>query len=82
MDPIVAATNAVPLQPAQPTNAPGAPEPVAQTANADAAAEGATGTEAQLTDEQLDRYKAVAASFVSQMYLTMWREAQRNSNNG
>ena len=80
MDPIVAATNAVPLQPTQPTNAPGAPEPVAQAA--DAAPGGAEGAEAQLTDEQLERYKAVAASFVSQMYLTMWREAQRNSENG
>ena len=82
MDPIVAATNAVPLQPAQQTNAPGAPEPAAQAANVDAAAEGTTEAEAQLTDQQLERYKAVAASFVSQMYLTMWREAQRNSNNG
>ena len=79
MDPIAAATNAVPLQPNQPT----APQPAADpTANAvTTATEGATGTETQLTPEQQERYRSVASAFVGQMYMTMWREAQRNSGN-
>ena len=42
----------------------------------------ATGAEGAVSDAQLEEYKAVAAGFVSQMYMTLWREAQRNGSNG
>lgn len=77
MDPIAAATGAVPLAPAQPT----APANEATPAANDAPTEGVTGGEAQLSDRDMQRYTAVAAGFVQQMYMTMWREAQRNSGN-
>lgn len=51
------------------------------TPGADPAAPAAQPTDA-LTDAQLEQYKAVAAGFVSQMYMTLWREAQRNSGAG
>ena len=82
MDPIAAATNAVPLQPAQAPQ-PQAPGDVGATDRAGTAAaeaDAGDGAGGQLTDQQLERYKGVAASFVQQMYMTMWREAQRNSS--
>ena len=33
-------------------------------------------------EAQIEEYKAVAAGFVSQMYMTIWREAQRNGSAG
>ena len=81
MDPIAAAMGAVPLQPTEPqprAQGPGGPGAVADEVTI-GGADGA-GTEAQLADQDLERYKAVAASFVQQMYMTMWREAQRNSS--
>ena len=79
MDPITAATNAVPLE----TNRPVAPtnDPTAVTNNTPGVENaGGAAAETQLTDQQRERYTAVAVSFVQQMYITMWREAQRNSS--
>ena len=73
-DPIVGATNTVPLQQPEPAVRPQAADPAA---NAPAAAvDGGAGPGADAREEQ---FRAVAASFVSQMYLTIWREAQRNA---
>ena len=67
MDPITGVAGGVPG--AQPT---GTPEPTAGPA----APANAT------SDAQIEQYKAVAAGFVSQMYMTIWREAQRNGSAG
>ena len=80
MDPIAAAINAVPLQQPQQVQPPARADANAPAPNTVDPATGGTAAETQLTDEQLQRYTAVAASFVQQMYITMWREAQRNSS--
>ena len=75
MDPILAATQAVPLEPAR------APTPAQQPTRTDATegAEAAAPTDGGLTDAELQQYTDVAAAFVGQMYMTLWREAQRNA---
>ena len=52
------------------TPPPTAPEPTA----------GPAAPAGAVTDAQIENYKGVAAGFVSQMYLTIWREAQRNGS--
>lgn len=74
MDPIVGATNTVPLQQPEPAARPQAVEPATNGPVA-AAVDGGAGAGADARDAQ---FRAVATSFVSQMYLTIWREAQRN----
>ena len=58
-----------------PTTGPGATPGTEPTAPATQATDA-------MSDAQLEEYKAVAAGFVSQMYMTIWREAQRNGSAG
>ena len=74
MDPILDAMTAMPIEPARPA----APEAATRTEAGDAA-RAPTPAEASITDEQLAQYTETAAAFVGQMYMTLWREAQRNS---
>ena len=75
MDPILGATQAVPLEPArQPTG----PTPATRTDATDGTAASAP-ADGGLTDAELQQYKDVAAAFVGQMYMKLWRDAQRNS---
>ena len=75
MDPILAATQAVPLEPARPA------APAQQPTRTDAPdnASAAAATDGGMTDAELQQYTDVAAAFVGQMYMTLWREAQRNA---
>lgn len=52
------------------------------TPGADPVAPAPTPADGAVTDAQMEEYKAVAAGFVSQMYMTIWREAQRNGSAG
>ena len=75
MDPILAATQAVALEPGRPAQ----PAPPTQRTEANDGVDTAAPADGGLTDAQLAQYTDVAAAFVGQMYMTMWREAQRNS---
>ena len=55
-----------------PATAPGGADPATP---ATPAAQG----DATVTDAQVEEFRSVAAGFVSQMYMTLWRESQRNS---
>ena len=70
MDPIIGATNTVPLQ---------QPEPVQRTDTPAAAAEApATGVDAGPADSD-QAFRQAASAMVTQMYMTIWKEAQRDA---
>lgn len=56
--------------------------PAAQPATAPEPTAGPAAPDGAASDAQIEDYKAVAAGFVSQMYMTIWREAQRNGSAG
>ena len=78
MDPITAATTAPSLEPGRPT-LPG-PDPATAAAGTGPVDPGAAAAgDGTVSNQELAQLTEVAAAFVGQMYMTLWREAQRNS---